>query len=336
MAKKIYQPLIPIFDLDNTLGWKTPTYPNITKNNGDFLHYFSLYNNAKSIFATGRPRTQARVGLQKGNIQNVEIYKIFSGGVFEDGLFVENKDGEIYNALNESPEGFKKMRNAFFSEKAKIFFDANGYVLFPDCVVRQKEKNGKTFYEKLDYDENLVSEIIQDLPKNFKGILYEQGNDVRATYKAPIGFGNDELEKQRPFFDELEPFIKEFMEKQGDYDNHTTLVKWEDALEIYPVLGKEVFRKGIGVEMILEKIDPNRESKLIFCCDGKNDISLVTHLEKNYNNFLIVIPSNASSGLVEKIFEMNKNEKRGYILKEDCTKFGNGFIKLLREMDYID
>lgn len=328
-------PLIGIFDLDGTLGYKTPSYPNITPSNGSFLRHFSSLPHTSSIIATGRPRTQARLGLEKGGIRKKEIYQIFSGGIFEDGLFVEDQDSEIYNALNQVPSQFKEIKKLLFSRQAKEFLQENGFLLFPGFIVKQTIfPGGKIGYDLLDYNEHFISSI----KISGKKILYEQGNDVRGTYKAPIGYMNNDLEKQKPLFEQLEPLVIELIKKQQpDFEKYATLVRWEDAVEIYPVLGKETFRKGVGLELILEKIDPNRDAVLLFCCDGKNDISLVNHFGQTYGqNHLIILPSNASSVLKEKINQHNlMYGQKAYILKNDCTNLGDGVLRLLKELNFL-
>jgi len=125
------KPLIGIFDLDGTLGYKTPNYPEITSSNGDFLRYFSSLPHATSIVATGRPRTQARLGLKNEGISKEEIYNIFSGGIFEDDLFVEDGMVEIYNALFQAPQQFREIKRFLFGKKAKEFFQEKGFLLVP-------------------------------------------------------------------------------------------------------------------------------------------------------------------------------------------------------------
>lgn len=327
------RPLIGIFDLDNTLGWKTPTYPNITPVNGDFVRYFSSLPNAQTLFATGRPRTQARVGLSKGGISPEEIYSIFSGGVFEDGLFVEDGDGEIYNALDEAPRGFRNLRKAFHSEDLKKFLVNNGYHLFSEFVIKQRMGPSGPQYELLDYAENPTGERFHWLTVDGLDVLYLQGNDVRATLKAPIGFEDDDLDRQQPFFQKLEPIVEEFMESQDpNYREYVHHVTWRDATEIYPKFDEEAFRKGYGIDMILERIDPNRDATLIFCLDGRNDISIVDHLRGTRSDYHIIMPSNADEQLQTKVNELNQEYgERGKVLTVDCTELAVGAKSYLME-----
>lgn len=328
------KPLIGIFDLDGTLGYKTPSFPNITPSNGSFLRDFSSRPNNLSIIATGRPRTQARLGLQQGGISKKEIYKIFSGGIFEDGLFVEDGDGEIYNALDQALPQFKGIKKSLFSQQAKEFFQGNGFLLFPGFIVKQVALlDGKVNYQLLDYDENFVSSA-GEIPG--KKILYEQGNDVRGTYKAPIGYMGDDPEKQRPLFEQLKPLVIELIKQQlPDFEKYAALVKLEDAVEIYPVLGKEIFRKEVGLELVFGRINPAREATILFCCDGKNDIGLVDHLSQSYReNSIIVAPSNANPLLKEKINQYKLYGQKAFILANDCTNLGEGVFKLLQHLGF--
>jgi len=118
-----------IFDLDNTLGEKTPIYPNVTPSNGEFLKQLADDPDNLILFATGRPRTQALLGLRQGGIRPKDISRIFKGACYEDGLFVQCNDRVIYNAVEEAPEMFKKIKTGFFDYEAAVFFWKKGFPL---------------------------------------------------------------------------------------------------------------------------------------------------------------------------------------------------------------
>ena len=325
-----------VFDLDNTLGRKTPTYPNITIANGDFIRYISSLQNTAAIVATGRPRTQARVGLSKGGISPKEMYALFSGGVFEDGLYVEDGDGEIYNALDDAPKGFISMRNAFYKSDLSDFLESKGYSLYTYFVVRQSSSGDRISYELLDFHEEPIGEYAWSPLKNVK-ILYLQGNDVRATLKAPIGFRNNDLDLLEPYFTELKEITAKFMKIQNPkYQESVHHVTWKDATEIYPKFDEEAFRKGRGIDMILERIDPNKEARLVLCVDGENDFSLVDHVSKTYLEYRVLMPSNANEELVKRVLSENMPYAPiGFCLEQDCTEFGKGALPILEQLLYI-
>jgi hydroxymethylpyrimidine pyrophosphatase-like HAD family hydrolase len=334
---KARKPLIGIWDLDNTMGWKTPTYPAVTELNGDFLRYFSGLDEASSIFATGRPRIQAYNGLRHGGITQEESARIFAGAVFEDGLYVEFHGDAIHNALNEAPEEFIRLRNIMLGQEGVAFLKNRGYSFFPGCVMKQVPADKGIVYHVLDYDEKPVRALQDSELEGNVRVLYEQKNDVRATYKAPLGFMNNVTQAQTPFFKELNLAVKELLQQYNpEYERHAKLVLWEDAIEIYPVLRKDVFRKDIGAEMILSRIDPNKEATLVFGCDGKNDIELVNHLAVNHEDYYVIAPSNASPELKKKFEEHNASSgQKCFVLKQDCTEFGTGALALLKEKGVV-
>ncbi|MCX6750272.1 MAG: hypothetical protein NTZ83_02345, partial [Candidatus Pacearchaeota archaeon] len=141
-----------IFDLDNTLGKKTPSWPAITKENANFLRQLSYSKDNLMFFATGRPRSQAFLGFQNGGINKEEIYKIFPGGVYEDGLFVENKERVLYDAIENSQVLFRKVKEGFFDDEAKKFFRKENLLLFPGFILKGKESP----FEILDFSENKI------------------------------------------------------------------------------------------------------------------------------------------------------------------------------------
>lgn len=330
------KPVIGIFDLDGTLGWKTPTYPDVTASNADFLRHFTSQKNAQAILATGRPRTQARVGLSKGGIEPRELYEIFSGGIFEDGWYVEDGDGKIFNGRDGASSQFLELISAVDGQIAKDFLQRHGMAMFPGHVVRQTT----TGYELLDYDEKKIGNIDPSLTERVDAVLYTQGNDVRATWKAAIGYMHDVVEAQRPLFQRLHPLMIELMSTIVENPEQYAKVQlWDDAVEVYPIAEDAGhFKKGEGVEMILQRIDPDREAHLVFCCDGKNDLALVDHLGTTYgNSHLVIAPRNASSVLKQKIRDHNKEYGEvGFVLDEDCTRFGVGATRLLNERGLLD
>ena len=83
--------------------------------------------------------------------------------------------------------------------------------------------------------------------------------------------------------------------------------------------------------MILERIDPERKATLLFCCDGRNDISLVDHLQDQHPDHLIIAPSNADPSLKARL----EGNPRAHILEQDCTRFGEGAAQVLRDRGYL-
>jgi len=99
----------------------------------------------------------------------------------------------------------------------------------------------------------------------------------------------------------------------------------------------ETFRKGVGLELILDRVNPSRDATLLFCCDGKNDISLVKHFGESYReNHLVIAPSNASPVLKEEIKRHNKTHgQKAYVLENDCTTLGKEVIQILKSLKHI-
>jgi hydroxymethylpyrimidine pyrophosphatase-like HAD family hydrolase len=335
---KAKKPLIGIWDLDDTLGWKTPSYPAISKVNGQFLKQFSSLDCVSSLIATGRPRMQAKNGLRYGGISPDEATRLFVGGVFENGLFVEYQGAAIHNALNEASKEFRLLRSTMLGLPAIYFLKQKGYGLFTGCIIKQNTSQNSISYQVLDYEEKPMRSLEPSEIRQFpNGIVFEQKNDVRATYKAPLGYKNNNVNEQAPFFIRLEPIIKELMHKHyAQPENYASLVRWDDAIEIYPVFRQEIFRKDIGVEMILSRIDHSKEATLIFGCDAKNDIELIDHLAINYSDYIVIAPSNASDELKKKFEEHNASSgQKCFILKQDCTEFGTGALALLKEKGVV-
>src|SRR3989338_10379493 len=251
-----------IFDLDNTLGRKTPSWPAITRLNADFLRQLADSGGNLMFFATGRPRSQAFLAFRHGGISGEEVYKIFPGGVYEDGHFVESREKVLYNSVNESAEIFRKAKSGFFDDEAKSFFRENGFLLFPGFILRGKESP----FAVLDYSEqNTGSELT--VPELIP--LYQQGNDVRETYKLPQEFLDDSLQAQKPIFQEVRKTVLAYLGLRfPNWQEGEELVTWEDAVEIYPKLKGKHFLKGEGLAKLLPYTDSR--IKVYVCCDGRN------------------------------------------------------------------
>lgn len=307
-----------VFDLDNTLGKKTPSWPAITKTNADFLRQISSYNQNLLIFATGRPRSQAFLGFRNGGISKEEVYKIFPGGIYEDGLFVELRNRTLFDAVDEASDLFRKIKTGFFDDEAKQIFRANGFLLFPSFILRGKENP----YAVLDYSEEFAGgELI--VPKLTP--LYQQGNDVRETYKLPQRYLNDELKAQIPIFEKVERIAKEYLHlRYHGWEETSKLERWEDAVEIYPKLEGKHFLKGEGIGRLLPTID--KDVKVYVCCDGRNDISLVSYVTERFPNYHVVCPSNVSSELKKILEEGSYNHS---VLEQNCSEFAEGLEKLI-------
>jgi len=310
-----------IFDLDGTIGEKTPSYPNITESNASFLRKIATSEDNTLFFATGRPRSQAVQGWSKGGINEEEMRNMFSGRVYEDGLFVEYGNNIIYNATNEAPEIFRRIKNAFFDSQAKDFFRERGFLLVPGKVVKQ---NGDVF-ELTDYTGKFIGEL--NVPVGLVP-LYQQGNDVRETYKLPEGFLGGDLEKQAPVFEKVGKISREHLELRfPGWQEGAELMIWQDSAEIYPRLQEDVFIKGIGLGRILSKIDLPRETFTYVCCDNKNDISLIKWVAENFPNYHVVCPSNINSELRESLKAGNFKHT---ILEQDCKTLTQGLETIVQ------
>ncbi|MCX6750271.1 MAG: hypothetical protein NTZ83_02340, partial [Candidatus Pacearchaeota archaeon] len=154
--------------------------------------------------------------------------------------------------------------------------------------------------------------------------LFQQGNDVRETYKLPQGYLNDNLKEQSPIFEKVNKIALNYLNLRfSGWQEVGRLEKWEDAVEIYPLLEGKHFIKGEGIERLLPKI--NEEVKAYICCDGRNDMSLVDSIVEKFPNYHVVCPSNVSIELKKMLGDKNYNYT---ILQEDCTKFGEGLEKI--------
>jgi len=311
-----------VFDLDGTLGWKTSPFPDITKSNADFIKELASSDENFLCFATGRPRTQVVQGMAKGGISEEEIYKLFPGRVYEDGLFVEAGPEVIYNAVNESPEMFSQLKKAFFDSETSQFLNEKGFFLVSGMVIRQ---SGEGFL-KLDYKGKEIGRL--EVPQGLTP-LYQQGNDVRETYKLPENFLDGDLNKQIPIFQELSKILTEHLDSRfPGWQNSAELVTWRDSTEIYPRLDTpEVFVKGVGLGRVLREMNAKDISKVYLCCDSRNDISLVKWVAEKFPNYHVVCPSNVNYDLRSALVSGNYNHT---ILKQDCTKFAEGLKALLK------
>lgn len=311
-----------IFDLDGTLGKKTPSFPDITPNNAKCLRQLASSKENFLCLATGRPKPQTLIGMSKGGIDETEMNSIFPGQVYEDGLFVEFENKEIYNAVDDSPELFKKVKSGFFDSHAKDFFRTKGFLLVSGRVVK---KNGDN-YQQLDYTDAIIGNLDVE---NELIPLYQQGNVVRETLKLPLGFEEDDLKKQSPIFERISEIAHEYLDSRfPNWRSAAELVTWQDSVEIYPKLNHEgVFIKGIGLGRFLNKIKSS-SSVAYVCCDNRNDISLVKWVAENFSNYHIICPSNIHSDLQKSLAS---GKFRYTILKEDCTELGKGLMQFIQD-----
>ncbi len=315
-----------VFDLDNTLGWKTPLFPHVTRTNIDYLRKLSSDKENLLLFATGRPRSLVRLAMRYGALKPTEIYHVFPlGGVYEDGLYVESADRKIiYNAISEAPALFKEIKASFFDKNAECFFYSRGFALFPRIILMQ-EKTGSL--SPKDYGGRTIKREIK-LPKCLIP-LWQQDNDVKETYKTPIGYKGDNLNALEPIFKEVyECTVDHLNRRFASWKQVGKLERWKDAIDFYPRLddNEDVFRKEEGVEKLLSRVNVPQNTKFFVCCDTRNDIRLVDYIANKYPNYHVVCPSNATQDLVEKL----KNEGYNHtILEQDCTRFAEGLSRLL-------
>ena len=314
-----------VFDVDNTLGWKTPSFAAVSTDNATYLREIAKSSDNLLTFATGRPRSQAIRGMQHGRISPSELPAIFRGSVYEDGLFVQVGSKTVYDAVNEASPKFRELKNVFFGPEITDFFKTHGFLLVPGKVVRQVESH----YELTDYAGNVVGNL--EVPDGMFP-LYQQGNDVRETYKAPEGFANDDVNAQKSTFEKVSRLTTNYLESNHPgWRDTVQLETWEDAVEIYPKLkgNGDVFIKGLGIGRVMQELDlsSTETTKAYICCDGRNDISLVRWAASNFQDYQAVCPSNVSPEL-KRALEQGKFKH--VILEEDCTKLAKGLEKVLQ------
>jgi len=78
-------------------------------------------------------------------------------------------------------------------------------------------------------------------------------------------------------------------------------------------------RKDVAMEIALKDFDLSEYSKGYACGDGPNDIPLTKWIKNNFEDYLVVCPSNVRSNLRVHLEENNLNFK---ILDEDCLRLG--------------
>lgn len=310
-----------IFDLDGTLGKKTPSFPEVTPYNGSILRKLSLSEENLLLLATGRPRAQAFLGLSKGGLSKSETCKIFFGRIYEDGLLVEADSKIIYNAIEDSPPLFKKIKAAFFDSQAIEFFKKRGFFLVQNRILIQTGSG----YQQIDYEGNNLG--LAEIPEGTIP-LYQQANDVKETYKLPVRYEGDSLERQKSIFEKISIIAQDHLNGRfPDWEKSAKLVTWKDSVEVYPRLdGHNVFLKGRGIDKVLNDFPIADSVKVYVCCDGKNDISLVRWVAERFKNYLVVCPSNLSPGLREALISEDLQHK---VLGQDCTEFMKGLKTII-------
>jgi len=160
--------------------------------------------------------------------------------------------------------------------------------------------------------------------------LWQQANDVRETYKAAIGFKNNDLDAQESIFRKVyEVAVSHLNLRFSGWQKVGKLKRWKDAVEIYPRLPERegMFVKGEGVIRLLEEIDGTlKNTRAYICCDGRNDISLVEYLSGKLSNCLTVCSSNVSGELKEALEAGSFNYE---VIEQDCRTFTQGLEKLI-------
>ena len=318
-----------IFDVDNTLGRKTPLYPKVTSTNVGYLKQLDDDSDNLLLFATGRPRPQAKLAFTHGGLTPDQLYEVFGlGGIYEDGLFVEDGGGKVlYNAVEHAPELFRRIKDGFFDKDAQKFFAENGFQLFQGLRLRQNE-SGVTFAETYDgkgMDGTHVQHLIHSLIP-----LWQQGNDVRETYKTPVGYMRDSLDDLEPTFERVYDVAVTYLTQRfGEkWMKAGKLERWKDAVEVYPRLddGEDVFRKGDGIERLMQGLGVSKNTPVYVCCDGRNDITLVRYVAERHPEYHVVCPSNVSSELKASLAE---GSYRHTILDQDCDTFTEGLAEIV-------
>jgi len=311
-----------VFDFDGTLGWKGTSYAHITKENGGLLRELAKRDENRVIFATGRPKTQTLNSVRSGGISPEEIYNVFFGGVYEDGLYVESREGQIFNALEETTKSYREIREGMFDDDARLYFFSKGYFLLKGRRLREvKEEGGCSFVNAENFNGDTLGNF--QLPPGIIP-LWQQENDVKQTYKLPLGSKKDSLVELSPIFDKIYNItLQYFNQRFPGWEKSLTLEKWEDAVEIYPHLtGEHHFIKGEGVAKLV--LDLDKGTEVVLCCDGRNDISMVNYLSKKFTNCRVFCPSNVSKELRKHLQDEGIKHN---ILEEDCDKFMEGLIK---------
>jgi hypothetical protein len=295
-------PFVIIFDLDGTLGRKTPRYPDIRQRTGRCLRGLARMPETKLLIATGRPRRQAFIGFQHGGIRRPELYTLFAGGVYEDGLFVEDKAGKVYSALDHASAAFRRIRAGFVDEEAAAILLKHKFALARTALTTKRRPVSTDGHVR----------------------LYLQENDVRVTYKTL----HTEIHETVKLFKDLERILRRMLTKRfPGWEGQAYLQRWEDAVELYPRLGESPFRKEAGVALLLERLASIRRNlRLVYCCDGDNDLTLVRYLWRHYpRQSLIVAPSNVGGKLRRELMKGKKKGRHMRILEADCENFCQEF-----------
>ncbi len=297
MIKRLF-----VFDLDDTLGKKTPMFPAVSPENAAYLKKLAQDENNLLCMATSRPKSIAYRGFKNAGLLDVEVRRSFPVGVYEDGFLVEVNDERVYNVLDSVPE-FTKLKNAFFDFQTLTFFKKNGFLIH---------------LGEVDAGFKFPDDLV---------VVQKQKNDVKAVYRSYKGFQNDDLDLQAPYFKKVGVLAEQNLDRRfPNWRDVAELVVWKDAVDLYPKLGKGLYLKGHGLEIALDSYELSDDVEVFVCGDGKNDIQMVDWAASNFKDYKVVCPSNLSNDLRLFLVEGNYNHN---ILEEDCTKFCQGLARLL-------
>jgi len=314
-----------VFDLDGTLGEKSPFYPKISKQNIDFIRELSDLGHLVCL-ATDRPKSLALAGMKFAGLNELEVEKIFSIRIYEDGLFIETKQDFFYNALDHVSSEYKAIKESSFSSDAIGFFADHGFSLYSKSVINTV--NGEFLHE--DYDGNKLG-VVES--KNGSSLVFQQDNVVRETYKFPDYFFQD-LESLENKASALKNTLSNYLDGKFDSWRDFALLRlWRDCVDIYPKMDSlGVGRKGFALSMALSGFDISAFDKAYICCDGINDLPLAEWAKQEFSEYLVVCPSNVKKDLLDSL---KKNSLKFTVLEEDCREICDGLRKILGDSNQM-
>lgn len=297
-----------IFDLDGTLGIKTPLYPLLSTDNVKILKSLCSDDNIIA-FATSRPKENVYLGMNKSGLTTREIENIFKFRVYEDGYYIEYNDEKIVlfddkqltiNNEKFSPHTFPKIVELLKSEEFIRFINSKNYVV-SDSLIKETEL----------------------IP------ICKQNNIVKFVYRSVDGYLNNDIRMMKHVFDTLGKLCEDYLDKyMNEWKDHASIVVWDDAIDLYPKIGPDLYVKHLGIEKCINmmKLNEIKFKDVIVCGDGINDISMMKWIISKYENSLIITPSNLSDGLRHYLNSCNHNY---FILEEDCNLLMNGLLRYL-------
>jgi len=156
-----------------------------------------------------------------------------------------------------------------------------------------------------------------------------QENDVKQVYRSHTCFMEDDMQRQRPYFEKVGSIIREVLDNEHpSWKDIAELVVWSDAVDLYPRLdSNDIYLKGQGLEIALKDFNLAPETMAYICGDGKNDIPMVEWAKNRFQNYIVVAPSNISKDLRSHLINNHINH---VVLNEYCSSFCNGLDAVVR------